>query len=265
MDFVADTRLPWATVSRAMEAEWDRIKDLRRRVGLEANEQPPRKREWKKQLEIFDAYFPHWLENRKKIAALPRIWRENLGFQESFKLLEVELTPEAAALARRMDERGLKPKGVFKFTDRFLHDLERASYEEAATRGLSGRSKPTYCSGAKGAFDDESQPVAVSEFDYSAVDALLDGGDVLDVEPGTSSELDEAALKTLQSWRPHFSIPKPQLPPSLAKMDADKRREWFNVARQRIEALWPSGHLHAANLAPMKIAGRFITPLLPTT
>jgi hypothetical protein len=128
MDFVADTRLPWATVNRALEAEWDQIKDLRRRVGLEANEQPPRKREWKKQLEIFDAYFPHWLENRKKIPALPRIWRENLGFQESFKLLEVELTPEAAALARRMDGRGLKPKGVFKFTDWFLHDIEWASY-----------------------------------------------------------------------------------------------------------------------------------------
>ena len=44
-----------------------------------------------------------------------------------------------------------------------------------------------------------------------------------------------------------------------------RKREWFNVTRQRIEALWPSGHLHAANLAPMKIAGRFITPLLPTT
>jgi hypothetical protein len=239
MDFVADTRLPWATVSRAMEAEWERIKNLRRRVGLEANEQPPRKREWKKQLEVYDAYFPHWLENRKKIAALPRIWRENLGFQEAFTLLEVKLTPEAATVAQLMDERGLKPKGVFKFTDRFLRKLERASYMEAATRGLSDRSKPKHGSGAKGVFDDASQPAAVIEFDYGAVDALLDGGEGPDVEPGTSSEWSETVLNTLQSWRPHFCITKPQLPPNLAEMGADKRREWFRVARQRIESLWP--------------------------
>jgi hypothetical protein len=239
MDFVADTRLPWATVSRAMESEWERIKDLRRRVRLEANEQPARKREWKKQLEVYDAYFPHWLENRKKFAVLLRIWRDNLGFQESFKLLEVELTPEAAALARLMDKGVVMPKGVFKFTDRFLKDLGRASYENAAPLGLSGRSKPKHGSGAKGVFDDESQPVAVTEFDYDAVDALLDGGEVSDVEPGTSSEWNEAALNTLHSWRVHFSIPKPALPPSLASLRGDTRREWFHAARKRIEALWP--------------------------
>ncbi len=161
------------------------------------------------------------------------------GFRESFKLLEVELRPEAAALARLMDERGLKPKGVFKFTDRFLHDLESASYMEAAIRGLSGRSKPKRGSGAKGVFDDERQLVTVTEFDYAAVDALLDGGEALDVEPGNSSEWSQAALDTLRSWRPHFSVPKPHLPRHLASMNADKRREWFNVARQRIEAHWP--------------------------
>jgi hypothetical protein len=238
---------------------------LRERVGLERNEQPARKREWKKQLEVFDAYFPHWLEQRKKIAALPRIWRENLGFEESFKLLEVELTAEAAALARLMDERGLKPKGVFKFTDKFLQDLARASYQESVTRGLSSRSKPKSGSGGKGVFDDNGQPVPVTEFDYGAVDALLDGGEALDGEVGTSAELNEANLNMLRSWRPHFSIPKPQLPPSLAEMDADKRRKWFTVARRRIEALWPSGGLRAASLAPMDIAGRFVTPLGPKT
>jgi len=107
MDFVADTRLPWATVSRALESEWERIKDLRRRVGLGANEQPPRKREWEKQLEVYDAYRPHWEKQRNKIAALPRIWRENLGFQEAFKLLQIELTPQDAELAQRFDEHGL--------------------------------------------------------------------------------------------------------------------------------------------------------------
>jgi hypothetical protein len=138
-----------------------------------------------------------------------------------------------------MDGRGLKPKGVFKFTDRFLHDLERASYEEAATRGLSGRSKATHGSGAKGAFDDESQPVAVTEFDYGAVDVLLDGGEASDGEARASCQLDEADLSRLRSWHPHFSIPKPKLPPHLAAMNADRRREWFTIARRRIEALWP--------------------------
>jgi hypothetical protein len=105
------------------------------------------------------------------------------------------------------------------------------------TRGLSDRSKPKHGSGANGAFDEDGQPVAVTEFDYDKVDALLDGGEPLDSEVGTSAERSEADL--LLSWRPHFSIPKPQLPPSLTEMDADKRREWFTVALGRIEALWP--------------------------
>jgi hypothetical protein len=240
MDFVADTRLPWATVSRAMESEWERIKDLRERVGLKRNEQPARKRQWRTQLAVYDAHFPHWLKNRKKIAALPRIWRENLGFQESFGLLGIELTPEAGNLAQKLDKQGLKPKRVFKFADKYRHALERASYAEAATRGLSGTPKPKRGSGAIGVFDDQGHHASVVEFDYGAVDALLEGGEVPDVEPGISSERNEADLKTLQSWRSHFSIPKPQLPANLAKMDADKLREWFTVARLRIESLWPS-------------------------
>jgi hypothetical protein len=222
MDFVADTRLPWATVSRAMEAEWDRIKDLRCRVGLEANEQPPRKREWKKQLEVYDAYFPHWLENRKKIAALPRIWRENLGFQESFKLLQVELTPEAAELAQCLDKRGLKPKGIFRLTAKVLNAMEQSSRTKS--------SSPDF-------LFENRRPVPVTNFDYDAVDAPPDGA-AEDDYPG-SIGLGVTARIILPSWRPHFSIPKPKLPANVAKMSADKRREWFRVARARIEALWP--------------------------
>src|SRR6266568_443121 len=240
MDFVADTRLPWATASRAMEAEWVRIKDLRERVGLKRNEQPARKRQWKKQLEVYDAYFPHWLKNRKKISALPHIWRENLGFQEAFRLLGVELTPAAANLAQKLDKQGLKPRGVFKFADKFRHRLETARYTEATTRGLSEIPKAKRGSGIKGVFDDNGNHASVVEFDYAAVDALLDGGEVPDVEPRISSERNEADLETLQSWRSHFSIPKRQLPANLTKMSADKRREWFTVARQRVESLWLS-------------------------
>lgn len=219
MDFVADTRLPWATVNRAMEAEWDRIKDLRRRVGLEANEQPPRKREWKKQLEVYDAYFPHWLENRKKIAALPRIWRENLGFQEAFKLLQVELTPAAAELAQRLDKQGFKPNGIFKHADKVLRPPNRRNVGEQRF------------------FNEQGQVVPTVDFDFEEVYATLDGAEASVRVP--RSESGEASKEILQSWRPHFSIAKPQLPPHLATMNADKRREWFTVARQRIEALWP--------------------------
>jgi len=240
MDFVADTRLPWATASRAMESEWERIKDLRQRVGLKRNEQPARKRQWKKQFEVYDAYFPHWLKNRKKIVALPRIWRENLGFQEALGLLGIELTSEAANLAKKLEDKNLKPKGVFKFADKFRRRLETASYAEAATRGLSDIAKAQRGSGAKGVFDDQGHHASVVEFDYAAVDALLDGGEVPDVEPGILSQRNEADLETLQSWRSHFSIPKPELPANLTKMSADKRREWFTAARHRIESLWPS-------------------------
>lgn len=248
MDFVADTRLPWATVSRALESEWNRIKDLRRSVGLQANEQPPRKREWKKQLEVYDAYLPHWLGNRKKIAALPRIWRENLGFQEAFKLMEVELTREAANLARHMDEQGLKPKGVFKFVDKVLHSIARDSYANSLPSEFSfenGRSVP------------------ITNFDHEVVSTALDGIDVK-IEP-PDSVTGEEARKILQSWRPYFSIPKPKLPPRLSRMSADKRRKWFAVSRRRIEALWPSNALHANYLAAMEIAGQFVTPLPVTT
>jgi hypothetical protein len=240
MDFVADTRLPWATASRAMEAEWERIKDLRERVGLNRNEHPARKRQWKKQLEVYDAYFPHWLKNRKKISALPRIWRESLAFHDEFWLLGVELTPEAANLAQELDEKGLKPKGVFKFADKFRHRLEVAPYAEAATRGLSEIPKAKRGSGAKGIFDDQRHHASVVEFDYAAVDALLDGGEVPNVGPGISSERSAADLETLQSWRSHFSIPKRQLPANLTKMSSDKRREWFTVAKRRVDSLWPS-------------------------
>jgi hypothetical protein len=224
MDFVADSRLPWATVSRAMESEWNRIKDLRQHVGLERNEQPPRKRDWKKQLEVYDAYFPHWLKHRKKIAALPRIWRENLGFQESFKLLEVELTPEATDLVEKLDKQRLKPKGIFKHADKVRNVIEQASAANAVAPKLS--------------FDEHGQPVPAIDFDHEAVYAALDGAAVA-VEPGTS-DFDEAAINILQSWRTYFSIPKLQLPGSLVKMSADKRRAWFRVARERVEALWPS-------------------------
>jgi hypothetical protein len=239
MDFVADTRLPWATVSRALEAEWDQVKDLRRRVGLEANEHPPRKRQWKEQLEVYDAYLPHWQENRKKFAVLHRIWRENLGFQDALKLLGVELTPEAIDLASLLDRKELKPKRFFIFTDSYLRHNETASYMEAATRGLPERAKPKHGSGAPGIFDDQGQPVAENEFDDDAVDALLAGDDGRGVELGSSSEWAEAALNTLQSWRPHFSIPIPPLPPTVARIRPDTRREWFNSARKRIESLWP--------------------------
>jgi hypothetical protein len=245
MDFVADTRLPWATVSRALESEWNRIKDLRRCVGLQANEQPPRKREWKKQLEVYDAYLPHWLENRKKIAALPCIWRENLGFQEAFKLMEVELTPEAANLAKQMDKQGLKPKGVFKFADRILRSIARDSYANSLPSEFSF---------------ENGRPVPITDFDHEVVSAALDGVDVKIEPPG--SVTGEEARKILQSWRPHFSIPKHKLRPRLSGMSADKRREWFVVARHRIEALWPSGRLRAAYLAPMEIAGQLVTPCL---
>lgn len=240
MDFVADTRLPWATVSRALESEWERIKNLRERVGLERNEQPARKREWKNQLEVYDAYFPHWLKNRKKISALPRIWRENLGFEESFSLLGVELTPEAVELARKLDKAGVRPKGVFKFADNYRRKLETASYMEAATRGLSGVAKATRGQGIKGNFDEAKRPVAVVEFDYQTVDAMLDGSEASDVVTDNSSVNGETDLETLQSWREHFFIPKPQLSAKILKMPAEKRREWFTVARQRVESLWPS-------------------------
>ena len=236
LDFVADTRLPWATVSRAMEAEWNRIKDLRRRVGLAEDEHPPRKREWKKQLEVYDAYFPHWLEHRKKIAALPRIWRENLGFQEAFKLLQVELTPAAAKLARRLDKQGLKPKRIFKHADKFLRALERASYREALSPALSEETKRKI--GEQRFFDEQGQGVPVSDFDYEAVDEALDGAEASVKVP--RSESGETDQEILQSWRPHFSIPKPQFPPSLAAMSADRRRTWFAVARKRVEATWPT-------------------------
>ena len=235
MDFVADTRLPWATVSRAMESEWNRIKELRRRVGLEANEQPPRKREWKKQLEIYDAYFPHWLENRKKIAALPRIWRENLGFQEAFKLLKVELAPAAAELAQRLDGQGLKPTGIFKHAAKVLRTLERASCNAALSPELSEESRRNV--NEQEFYDEQGQVVPTSDFDYEAVYATLDGAEVRVEFP--RSESSEAAQDILQSWRRHFSIPKPALPPSLARLRADTRREWFTAARNRIEALWP--------------------------
>jgi len=240
MDFVADTRLPWATASRAMEAEWERIKDLREHVGLKRNEQPARKRQWRKQLEVYDAHFPHWLKNRKKIVALPRIWHENLGFREAFRLLGVELTPEAAKLAQKLDNQGLKPKGVFNLADKYRRDLETASYAEAATRGLSNIPKPKRGSGTKGVFDEQGHHAAAVMFDYDAVDALLEGGDVSGVKAGIAPGQNEADLETLRSWRSHFSIPKPQLPANLTKMSADKRREWFAVARRRIESLWHS-------------------------
>jgi hypothetical protein len=261
MDFVADTRLPWATVSRAMESEWNRIKDLRRQVGLAGDEHPPRKREWERQLEVYDACSPHWRENRKKIAALPRIWRENLGFQEAFKLLQVELTPAAAKLARRLDKQGLKPKGIFKHADNVLRALARASNRAALSPELSEETRRNV--GEREFFDAPGQAVPVTDFDYEGVYAKLDGAEVKVEVP--RSESGEAAQKILQSWRPHFSIPKPQLPPSLAAMNADTRREWFAVARRRIEALWPSGRQRAAYLAPLEIAGHFITPLLPAT
>ena len=213
MDFVADTRLPWATVSRALECEWDRIKDLRRRVGLEANEHPPRKREWKKQLEVYDAYFPHWLDNRKKIAALPRIWRENIGFQEAFKLLQVELTPTAAELAQRLDGQGLKPKGIFKYADKVLRALEQASYSEALSPEFSEETKRNIRGGVF--FDGPGLLAPVSDFDYESVYAALDGAEARVDIP--RSESGEAAQEILHSWRRYFSIPKPQLPPSLAE------------------------------------------------
>jgi hypothetical protein len=235
MDFVANTRLPWATVSRAMEAEWERIKDLRRRVGLNANEQPPRKREWEKQLEVYDACFPHWLKNRKKVAALPRIWRENMGFQKAFKLLQVELTPEAAELAQQLDKQGLKPKGIFKYTGKVLRSLEQASYHDAFLPELSEETRNNISE--KRFFDAPGQGATAVDFDFEAVYEALDGAEANIQIPRT--KLDKAALATLQSWRSHFSIAKPQLPPRLATMNADKRREWFRVARARIEELWP--------------------------
>ncbi len=240
VDFVADTRLPWATASRALESEWERIKDLRQRVGLERNEQPPRKREWKKQLEVFDAYISHWLKHRKKISMLPRIWDENLSFQESFRLLGVELTPEGVALAKRLDEKGVKLKGIFKFADSMRRKRERDSYAGAATRGLSRMSKAKRGREVSGACDEEGRFVAVEEFDYGTVEAWLDGSMAPGVEARTSSEHGEADLEIFQSWREHFFIPKPLLPAKVAKMQAGKRRKWFALARQRIDSLWPS-------------------------
>ena len=235
MDFVADTRLPWATVSRALESEWNRIKDLRESVGLERNEQPPRKREWKKQLEVYDAYFPHWLKNRKKIAALPRIWRENLGFREAFKLLQVELLPEVAQFALRLDNQGLKPKGVFRHVEKVLRALEGASYYEALSPELSEETRSNISE--KRFFDSPGQSASAVDFDFEAVYEALDGAEVsVEVSRIESGKVEQ---EILQSWRQHFSIPKPELPPNLAKLSADKRREWFRVARERIEGLWP--------------------------
>jgi hypothetical protein len=235
MDFVADTRLPWATVSRAMESEWDRIKELRRRVGLEENEQPPRKREWKKQLEVYDAYLPHWLEHQKKIAALPRIWRENLGFQDAFKLLGVELTPAGAELAQRLDNQGLKPKGIFKHADKITHARERVSYSKALSPEFSEETGHNV--GDQQFFVAPGQPVPAVDFEFEDVYASLDGADVEVSFPRPESG--EGAQEILESWRPHFSIPKPQLPPSLAEMSVAKRKAWFAIARERVEATWP--------------------------
>jgi len=150
------------------------------------------------------------------------------------------LTPEAAKLAQKLDNQGLKPKGVFNLADKYRRDLETASYAEAATRGLSNIPKPKRGSGTKGVFDEQGHHAAAVMFDYDAVDALLEGGDVSGVKAGIAPGQNEADLETLRSWRSHFSIPKPQLPANLTKMSADKRREWFAVARRRIESLWHS-------------------------
>ena len=160
----------------------------------------------------------------KKISALPRIWHENLGFVEAFKLLGVELTSDAANLAKELHEKGLKPKGVFKFVEKLRGRLEKACYADAATRGLSTIAKPKRGSGTQGTFDLTSALLTV-EFDYAAVEVLLDGAEVPDVEVGISAQRSKADLETLQSWRSHFSTPAdPNFRPTSAKW-ADKPRE----------------------------------------
>ena len=151
-------------------------------------------------------------------------------------MLQVELTPAAAKLARRLDKQGLKPKGIFKHADNVLRALARASNRAALSPELSEETRRNV--GEREFFDAPGQGVPVRDFDYEGVYAKLDGAEVKVEVP--RSESGEAAQKILQSWRPHFSIPKPQLPPSLAEMSADKRRAWFAIARERVEATWPT-------------------------
>lgn len=79
MDFAIDTSLPWGTVCEQLQAQWEVIKDLRERVGLERDVSSSRiRQEWRaylqiwdlaKELEQRDGHFPSWFKLAK--AAYP--------------------------------------------------------------------------------------------------------------------------------------------------------------------------------------------------
>lgn len=221
MDFILDTSLPWETVSQSLEVEWERIKTLRDHVGLERNVTRKRKRQWKEQLQLYDICLP----NRQKYRALRRIWSEELGFAKALQLLDVRLSENEIQLAGKLDNKGWKPKGFYRFVDK---QIERAS-QEAAMAPQNHKLR----------FGEDGRLVPSVDFDYESLDASSSGVEVKIVaDQKPSSDLEDG--KVIKSWRRHFSIQKPRLPDQFAKMSRGLRKDWLSVASQRIESIWPA-------------------------
>ncbi len=245
MDFVIDTTLPPSTIRNHFERQLAEIKQLRQRVGLRRDDQPPRLRDWSKHLELYDAYLPCWESNKRKFEALQRIWRDHLGFLKAFELLGVDLSDSERQLANTLDRQGLRPKGFYKFAGKVMSELTPiAGYSVLGQTDLpahkqDGRYQESPHAFVEGSEDEDggSEPMQAVGFDYGEVEALIDGAEaeVLDEEPCESQEHKAALLL----WRPYFSIPPVHLPAPFDSVDHDKRHNWFRSAQRRIRAAWP--------------------------
>ena len=217
MDFVIDPSLIFhgeRGISARLEQQIKQIKDLRERVGLKRDVHPPRLRDWKKHLAVYDAYQPHWENNKRKFEALQRIWRERLGFVKTFDLLGVNLSNVERPLAAELDRRGRRPVGLFKIKTMLgAIDLAKSGW-------------------------DNSEEVATVDFDYDLIEAQIDDTALTTARrelPSYTAQLPQI----LAAWRPYFSIPPVRLPAQLDTLNGDTRRKWFKWARARIEAAYP--------------------------
>ncbi|MCX6907229.1 MAG: hypothetical protein NTY01_04210 [Verrucomicrobia bacterium] len=215
MDFVLDTSLPVETVVGELRRELGKIKRLRASVKLPRNEKRGRLRDWEKHLELYDAVLPQ--RERNKTAW--RIWHEGLSFADAFKLLNVEqtLSDDERKLFQELDQRGRKPRDVFK------------AYVKESRRGKK--------TDVEYGFDARGDTVPTVDFDYAAVELRVNNATVTVAKndlPNLAGQLDTM----LAVWLPHFTWSKYRWPARFAKKRSDTLRGWMQSAEERIQAAW---------------------------